>query len=70
MRLSEQTYTNEDGLFMVIELPPSDEPLFLQVWGFLPEQDPRSDELTLIAELGVPVIGDTVISASMEARRR
>ena len=43
---------------------------FDEVWGFLPDQDPASDELTLIAELGTPVIGDTVISASMEALRQ
>ena len=70
VRLSQRAYTNEDGLFMVIELPPSSSDVYLQVWGFLPEQDPASDELTLIAELGMPVIGDTVISASMEALRQ
>ena len=70
IRLSQQAYTNEDGLFMVIELPPSSSDVYLQVWGFLPDQDPASDEPTLIAELGMPVIGDTVISASMEALRQ
>jgi len=70
VRLSQQAYTNDDGLFMVIELPPSQTAYYLQVWGFLPDQDPASDELTLIAELGTPVIGDTVISASMEALRQ
>lgn len=70
VRLSQQAYTNDDGLFMVIELPPSSSDNFLQVWGFLPDQDPASDELTLIAELGVPVIADTVVSASMEALRQ
>lgn len=70
VRLSQQAYTNDDGLFMVIELPPSSSDVYLQVWGFLPDQDPASDELTLIAELGMPVIGDTVISASMEALRQ
>jgi hypothetical protein len=70
VRLSQQPYTNEDGLFMVIELPPSSSDVYLQVWGFTPDQDPASDDLTLIAELGMPVIGDTVISASMEALRQ
>jgi hypothetical protein len=70
VRLSQRAYTNEDGLFMVIELPPSSSDVYLQVWGFTPDQDPGSDELTLIAELGMPVIGDTVISASMEALRQ
>jgi hypothetical protein len=70
VRLSQRAYTNEDGLFMVIELPPSSSDVYLQVWGFLPDQDPGSDEISLIAELGMPVIGDTVISASMEALRQ
>lgn len=70
VRLSQRAYTNEDGLFMVIELPTSSTDVYLQVWGFTPDQDPSSDELTLIAELGMPVIGDTVISASMEALRQ
>jgi hypothetical protein len=70
IRLSQQAYTNEDGLFMVIELPPSSSDVYLQVWGFLPDQDPAGDDMTLIAELGMPVIGDTVISASMEALRQ
>jgi hypothetical protein len=70
VRLSQQAYTNDDGLFMAIELPPSQAEYYLQVWGFLPDQDPASDELTLIAEIGTSVIGDTVISASMEALRQ
>jgi hypothetical protein len=70
VRLSQRASTNDDGLFMVIELPPSSTGSFLQVWGFTPDQDPASDEITLIAELATPVIGDTVISASMEAVRQ
>jgi hypothetical protein len=70
VRLSQQTYTNRDGLFMVIELPPSSSEVFLQVWGFTPDQDPESDPLTLLAEIGSRVIADAVISASMEALRQ
>jgi hypothetical protein len=69
VRLSQQAYTNEDGLFMAIELPPTGT-AYLQVWGFLPDQDPGSDELTLLAEIPTPVVGDTVITASMEAVRQ
>ncbi|HLU65433.1 MAG TPA: hypothetical protein VKZ63_04130 [Kofleriaceae bacterium] len=69
VRLTQQSYTNADGLFMAIELPPSSQEVFLQVWGFTPDQDPASDDLTLLAEIGTSVIGDTVISASMEALR-
>lgn len=69
VRLTQQATTNDDGLFMIIELPPTDSDIYLQVWGFLPDQDPSSDELTLIAEIAAPVVGDTIISASMEALR-
>jgi hypothetical protein len=69
VRLTVSPYTNDDGLFMVMELPPSDDLAYLQVWGFVDGQDPESDDMTLLAELPMPVIGDTVVSASMEALR-
>lgn len=69
VRLSQQPYTNGDGLFMTIELPPTPT-AYLQVWGFLPDQDPATDEMTLIAEIPAPVVADTVITASMEALRQ
>lgn len=63
-----QKATNKDGRFMVIGVDPADE-IFIQVWGFLADQDPATDELTLIAELAAPSIADALVTASLEARR-
>ena len=68
VRLTLEDTTNDDGLFMVMELPP-DDASFLQVWGFVDGQDPAADEMTLLAELPMPVIGDSVVTASMEPLR-
>lgn len=68
VRLTQQPTTNTDGLFVVLQLPPAATG-YMQVWGFTADQDPATDELTLLAELGAPVIGDSVITASMEALR-
>jgi hypothetical protein len=69
VRLSQQAYTDNDGLFMVIELPPTST-AYLQVLGYLPDQDPSTDQMTLIAEIPAPVLADSVITASMEALRQ
>lgn len=59
--------TNDDGLFVIFDLPPGD--AHLQVWGFTSEQDPATDDLTLLAEIPAPIVGDAVITASMEPLR-
>lgn len=60
--------TNKDGLFVVIELPEAAS-AYLQVWGFTSEQDPEGDELTLLAEIPAPVVGDSVIITSLQPLR-
>ncbi len=68
VRHSQQLSTNFDSLFVTIELPPTAE-AYLQVWGFLPSQDPATDELTLLGETPAPVLADTVITGSLEPIR-
>lgn len=60
--------TNKDGLFVVIELPVAST-AYMQVWGFLPSQNPATDELTLLAETPSPVLADAVITAAIEPLR-
>jgi hypothetical protein len=60
--------TNTDGLFVVLELPPSAQ-AFLQVWGFVDGQDPATDELTLLAEIPSPVVPDVMVTFSLEPLR-
>jgi hypothetical protein len=64
----QQTVTNKDGRFLVIQLPPT-ATAYLQVWGFTADQDPATDEPTLLSELAAPVLADFVVTASLEARR-
>jgi hypothetical protein len=69
VRHSQALTTNKDGLFVIIELPVVSGTAYLQVWGFTPDQNPATDELTLLAEVPSPVLGDTVITASIEPLR-
>lgn len=67
-RHSQQAASSENGLFMAIELP-AQTLAYVQVWGFKTDADIASDTLTLIAELPVPVIADTVVTGSFEPLR-
>ncbi len=69
VRHSQQIFTNTDGVFVVIELPPASE-AFLQVWGFIDDADMADGELTLISEIPAPVLADAVITSSLEALRQ
>ncbi|HUH04457.1 MAG TPA: carboxypeptidase-like regulatory domain-containing protein [Kofleriaceae bacterium] len=68
VRHSQQAHTNFDGLFMTIELPPNPTS-YLQVWGFTGDQDPASDDLTLLAEIASPVLADVMVTFSLEPLR-
>jgi len=68
VRHSQQENTNTDGIFIVIELPPNSASM-LQVYGYLPGQNPMTDELTLVGEISSPVLADSVVTASMEPLR-
>lgn len=70
VRHDQLAHTNESGLFAVFELPETDE-AYIQLWGFVDEADIAMGEagLTLLAELPSPVVGDTVITGSIEPLR-
>jgi hypothetical protein len=69
VRRTSQTSTNKDGLFVIIEIPPTSgsSTYFLQTWAFTSEADVADglDGLTLLSELESPVVGDSVISVEM-----
>ncbi len=69
VRHSQQITTNTDGLFMTIELPNASN-AFLQVWGFKSDQDPATDDMTLLAEIPSPVFPDTIVTFSLEPLRQ
>jgi hypothetical protein len=60
-----------DGLFMIIQLPSSIPNGYVQMWGFPTDADLAMGKagLKLIAELPVPILGDTVITGSYEPLR-
>lgn len=68
VRHSQQAASSKDGLFMAIELPPQ-QVAYVQMWGFKSDADVTADQLSLIAELAVPVIADTVVTGSFEPLR-
>lgn len=58
--------SNTDGRFVAIEAPVASQ-VYLQAWGYTSDEDACTGPtaLKLLSELPSPVIGDTVISASM-----
>lgn len=70
VRHDQLLHTDSNGLFAVFELPPTTQ-AFIQVWGFVDEADVAMGEagLTLLAELPSPVLGESVITGSIEPLR-
>ena len=66
---TQQESASGDGLFMVIQLPVTAS-AFVQMWGYVTDADMAADKLTLISELEVPVLADTVITGSFEPLRQ
>ncbi len=68
VRWSQQAFTNKDGLFMTIELPPTAS-AYLQVWGYIDGQDTATEDMTLLSEIPTPVLADNVVTFSLEPLR-
>lgn len=66
--VAQQGLTAASGRFAMVNVEPSSMS-FLQAWGFTPAQDPATDELTLLAELRLPVPADTTIQLGMRPLR-
>ncbi|MEO8841373.1 MAG: hypothetical protein ABI591_32045 [Kofleriaceae bacterium] len=54
-----------NALFMGIQLPATSM-AYVQAWGFPTAADLASGEMKLVSELAVPVLADTVVTASFE----
>jgi len=61
VRGTQEPSSSSDGLFMVIQLPVT-QTAYVQMWGFETQDDLNAGTMKLIAELAVPVLGDTVIT--------
>jgi hypothetical protein len=70
VKRNRQEATNTNGLFVAIEIPPTSgsQRYFLQVWGFKSDADVTEDpnDMVLISEFESPVVGDSVISITMD----
>jgi hypothetical protein len=66
----QQDAASKDGLFMVIQLPVA-ATAYVQMWGYKSDADAMAGgDMTLIAQLQVPVLADTVITGSYEPLRQ
>lgn len=66
----QQEAASKDALFMVIQLPATPT-AYVQMWGYKTDADAAAGgDMTLIAELPVPVLADTVITGSYEPLRQ
>lgn len=68
VRATQQAVSNDDGLFMVLELSPTPA-AFVQVWGFVDGQTPGIDPLTLISQVALPILADSFVFAHMDPIR-
>jgi hypothetical protein len=59
---------NKDGLFALLELPPSAS-AYVQMWGYLNQADADAGRETLLSELPVPIIADNMVTGSYELQR-
>ncbi len=64
----QQESSSGDGIFMVIQLPPETSG-FVQAWGYASDADLAADKLSLIAELAVPVLADSVVTGDFDPLR-
>jgi hypothetical protein len=65
---NQQESSSGDGIFMVIQLQPAPS-AYVQMWGYPTDADVGGD-MTLIAQLLVPVVADNVITGSYEPLRQ
>jgi hypothetical protein len=60
---------NNDGLFVILDLPPQTASAYVQVWGFRTADELASGQMTLLSELASPVEANAVITGSFEPKR-
>ena len=68
-RHTQQDFASSDGLFLILQLSMT-QVAYVQMWGYKTDEDLAADHLTLVAELPVPVLADTVITGSYEPLRQ
>ncbi len=69
VRHSQQSFTNDDGVFVVIELPEGQE-RFLQIWGFVDAADMADGSMTLLGQVATPIVADAVVKVTTRPLRQ
>lgn len=62
-------YGSSNGLYMIIQIPAT-ENAYVQMWGFKSDADLASGNMSLVAELKVPVVADSVVTGSYAPLRQ
>jgi hypothetical protein len=57
------TETQADGRFLIPEIEPTEDPVYVQVWGYQDQDAYDNDELTLLSELETTIIADGLITS-------
>ncbi len=60
---------NNDGLFVILDLPPQTASAYVQVWGFVDDADLADGQMTLLSELASPVEANAIITGSFDPKR-
>jgi len=66
---ADQPYTSSLGVFLIVELPPTSAPSWLQAWGFVDEDSLAAGDLTLLGEARIPMVADSAVSAALAPLR-
>jgi len=68
VRHSQLASASADGQFMIVQLAPA-ATAFIQVWGYATDAALQADQLTLVAERSISVLGDAVITGELSPIR-
>jgi hypothetical protein len=60
-----RTETQNNGRFMIPEIQPSEDPIYVQVWGYPDQSSFDNDELVLLSELETTIVADGLLTAAM-----
>ncbi len=68
VRHTQQRTTNDDGLFMTLEVAPADA-TYIQAWGFVTPADKTAGTLRLLCEVEAPIRPDGLTNAECRPKR-
>ena len=61
---SDHTETNDNGRFMIAEIAPTEDFLFVQVWGYPDQESFDAEELVLLSEQATTIVADGLLTTA------